>query len=185
MFDLLWTVARLERLCGVPRQHTAPTLMGTVQLLSSSVSGYQVMCMQQALPIAQVPTSTKPWRTFIFCPGHASMHAMRASSLPGDHLAYQVQWNLPCMVRQPSCYDSNWIIHVMASRWRPAQSGGRAATAARATGTAPQFSDIPDPDSHTAAELANLSGHDGPPAALSPTPKLEVSLSSTPANRQL
>ena len=70
---------------------------------------------------------------------------------------------------------------VMACRRRPAHLGGRATVAARATGTAAHDPDMPDADGHTAAEVARLFGYDEQPAALSPTLKIGVSLSSTPA----
>ncbi len=80
---------RLERLCGLPRKHTAPALMGAVQLLSSSCTVYQMIRMQQALPVPHVPTLTKSWRKFTFVPGHAPTLAMRNRPSQGDHLSHQ------------------------------------------------------------------------------------------------
>ena len=75
MPKLLWAISRLERLFNFPRQHTAPTMMGTVQLLS--------------LPVARVPTAAKPRNAFNGFHGHDPTLAMRDHMSPGHHMPYQ------------------------------------------------------------------------------------------------
>ncbi len=69
--SLMWRLARLERFRAFPRQHTAPTLIGTLHLLSLACALHRMLCITARASADLCPR--KSWNTSIFCPGHAPL----------------------------------------------------------------------------------------------------------------